>query len=124
MKHLKYSVSFVFLCAIVLLLCGAVAARAQMVLKLSEIHAKGYPTELADEEFARLVNLNTKGQIKVDVFPGGQISGDEKVVIEQVKIGAIAIARVSSGALAPSTPSLTSSHCPSSLIRRPICGPS
>ena len=70
-----------------------------MVLKLSEIHGKGYPTELADEEFARLVNLYTKGQIKVDVFPGGQISGDEKVVIEQVKIGAIAIARVSSGAL-------------------------
>jgi tripartite ATP-independent transporter DctP family solute receptor len=99
MKQLKHSVSFVFLCAIILLLCVAVAAQAQMVLKLSEIHAKGYPTELADEEFARLVNLYTKGQIKVDVFPGGQISGDEKVVIEQVKIGAIAIARVSSGAL-------------------------
>jgi len=75
------------------------AARAEMVLKLSEIHPKGYPTELADEEFARLVNLYTKGEIKIDVYPGGQISGDEKVVIEQVKIGAIPIARVSSGAL-------------------------
>jgi tripartite ATP-independent transporter DctP family solute receptor len=75
------------------------AADAQIVLKLSEIHPQGYPTELADEEFARLVNVYTNGQIKIDVFPGGQISGDEKVVIEQVKIGAIPIARVSSGAL-------------------------
>jgi tripartite ATP-independent transporter DctP family solute receptor len=99
MKHIKRSVSLVILCTIVLVFCGVFAAQAQMVLKLSEIHAKGYPTELADEEFARLVELYTKGQIKVDVFPGGQISGDEKVVIEQVKIGAIAIARVSSGAL-------------------------
>lgn len=104
MKHFKRSVPLVVIGMIAILFCvGFVAvgfaAPNSMVLKLSEIHPKGYPTELADEEFARLVNLNTKGQIKVDVFPGGQISGDEKVVIEQVKIGAIAIARVSSGAL-------------------------
>lgn len=72
---------------------------AQTVLKLAEIHPQGYPTELADEEFARLVNLYTNGKFKLDIYPGGQISGDEKVVIEQVKIGAIQIARVSSGAL-------------------------
>ncbi len=77
-------------------LSGAVA---QTVLKLAEIHPQGYPTELADEEFARLVNLYTNGKFKLDIYPGGQISGDEKVVIEQVKIGAIQIARVSSGAL-------------------------
>ena len=103
MKHFKRSV-LVIMSMIAITFCFSFvtvsfAASDSMVLKLSEIHAKGYPTELADEEFARLVNLYTKGQIKVDVFPGGQISGDEKVVIEQVKIGAIAIARVSSGAL-------------------------
>ena len=103
MKHFKRSV-LVIMSMIAITFCfGFVAvsfaASDSMVLKLSEIHPKGYPTELADEEFARLVNLYTKGQIKVDVFPGGQISGDEKVVIEQVKIGAVAIARVSSGAL-------------------------
>ena len=103
MKNFKRSV-LVIMCMIAITFCfGFVAmgfaASDKMVLKLSEIHPKGYPTELADEEFARLVNQYTKGQITVDVFPGGQISGDEKVVIEQVKIGAIAIARVSSGAL-------------------------
>jgi tripartite ATP-independent transporter DctP family solute receptor len=77
----------------------AFAASAQTVLKLAEIHPQGYPTELADEQFAKLVDQYTNGKFKVDIFPGGQISGDEKVVIEQVKINAIQIARVSSGAL-------------------------
>ena len=106
MKNFRCSIPLVSICAIVLVFCFGVAAQAEMVLKLSEIHGKGYPTELADEEFARLVNLYTKGEIKVDVFPGGQISGDERVVIEQVKIGAIAIARVSSGALGSFNPQL------------------
>jgi len=79
------------------LLLGGLSA--QTVLKLAEIHPQGYPTELADEQFAKLVAQYTNGQFKIDVYPGGQISSDEKVVIEQVKIGAIAIARVSSGAL-------------------------
>ena len=106
MKNFKCSGLLVTICAIVLVFCFGFAAQAEMVLKLSEIHGKGYPTELADEEFARLVNVYTKGDIKVDVFPGGQISGDERVVIEQVKIGAIAIARVSSGALGSFNPQL------------------
>jgi tripartite ATP-independent transporter DctP family solute receptor len=75
------------------------AASAQTVLKLAEIHPQGYPTELGDEQFAKLVNQYTNGKYKIDIFPGGQISGDEKVVIEQVKINAVSIARVSSGAL-------------------------
>jgi len=99
MKHFRHLVTLAVFCAMALVFCSGFNAQAQMVLKLSEIHPKGYPTELADEEFARLVDLYTQRQIKIDVFPGGQISGDEKVVIEQVKIGAIAIARVSSGAL-------------------------
>jgi tripartite ATP-independent transporter DctP family solute receptor len=77
----------------------AMGASSQAVLKLAEIHPQGYPTELADEQFAKLVGQYTSGKYKVDIFPGGQISGDEKVVIEQVKINAIQIARVSSGAL-------------------------
>lgn len=85
---------------------AAVQAQAQMVLKLAEIHAQGYPTELADEEFARLVNKYTNGALKIDVFPGGQITGDEKVAIEQVQIGAVAIGRVSSGALGAFNPQM------------------
>ncbi len=91
----------VCLAAVVVLLGGAglAAVQAQTVFKLAEIHPQGYPTELADEQFGKLVEQYTNGRYKIDIFPGGQISGDEKVVIEQVKINAITIARVSSGAL-------------------------
>lgn len=71
---------------------------AEIVLKLAEIHKKGYPTELADGEFARLVNVYSKGKIKVEVYPEAQL-GDEKAAIEQVKLGALAFTRVSTGAV-------------------------
>lgn len=74
------------------------AADPQIVLKLGETHPKGYPTELADEEFGRLVDEYSKGRIKVEVYPGSQL-GEEKAVIEQVQLGAIALTRVSSGAV-------------------------
>jgi len=93
-------VHFVLVAALCLLPLNALtAADAKIVFKLSEIHPKGYPTERADEEFARLVNLYTNGEIRVDVYPGGELSGDEKVIIEQVKVGAVQLARVSTGSL-------------------------
>ena len=72
---------------------------AQTELSLAEIHGKGYPTELAVEEFARRVHLYTHGSLKVSVFPDGQITGNEKSAVEMVQKGTIAFARVSSGEL-------------------------
>ena len=37
----------------------------QTVLTLSEVHAEGYPTTLADYEFARLVNEKSGGRINI-----------------------------------------------------------
>jgi tripartite ATP-independent transporter DctP family solute receptor len=78
---------------------GAWAAEPQIVLKLGETHPQGYPTELADEEFARLVGERSNGRIKVEVYPGSQL-GEEKAVIEQVQLGAIAMTRVSTAPVA------------------------
>ena len=75
------------------------SADTQIVLKLGETHPKGYPTELADEEFARLVGERSSGRIKVEVYAGSQL-GEEKAVIEQVQLGAVALTRVSTGAVA------------------------
>ena len=71
----------------------------KIVLKLGETHPKGYPTELADEEFARLVGERSNGRIKVEVYPGSQL-GEEKAVIEQVQLGAVAQTRVSTAPVA------------------------
>ncbi|MFA6775951.1 MAG: TRAP transporter substrate-binding protein, partial [Sphaerochaetaceae bacterium] len=39
----------------------AAAPVKTVTLKLSEVHAEGYPTSLADHEFARLVEEKTNG---------------------------------------------------------------
>ena len=46
----------------------SVARRERHDVKLSEVHAEGYPTTLADQEFARLIEEKTEGRIKVEVF--------------------------------------------------------
>ncbi len=75
------------------------AADPKIILKLAEVHPQGYPTELADEEFARIVGERSQGRIKIEVYPGAQL-GDEKAAIEQVQIGALAFTRVSSAPMA------------------------
>ena len=84
-----------------------IQAQDHVSLNLAEIHVKGYPTEQADEEFARLVGKYTDGALKVTVFSDGQIASDEKAAIEQVQSGALAFTRVSTGSLGPFSARLT-----------------
>ena len=54
---------------------------------------------MGDKKFAELVTERTKGRIKVEVYPSSQL-GEEKAVIEQLQLGAVAFTRVSSAPLA------------------------
>jgi len=74
-------------------------ALAQTELGLAEVHRRGYPTELAVEEFARLAHTYSHGTLNVTVFPDGEITGNERTAVEMVQKGTIAFARVSTGAL-------------------------
>ena len=74
---------------------AAGAASAATTLKLSEVHAEGYPTTLADQEFARLVEERTEGRIKIEVYSGGTLYGEETGAIEALQLGDIAFSRVS-----------------------------
>lgn len=65
----------------------SVAAASATTLKLSEVHAEGYPTTLADQEFARLIEEKTEGRIKVEVYSGGQLYGEETGAIRSVAAG-------------------------------------
>ena len=69
----------------------SVAAASATTLKLSEVHAEGYPTTLADQEFARLIEEKTEGRIKVEVYSGGQLYGEETGSIEALQLGDIVI---------------------------------
>lgn len=87
-------------------------ASAQTVLKLSEVHAEGYPTTLADYEFARLVEEKTEGRIKVEVYSGGTLYGEETGAIEALQLGDLAFTRVSASPVASYVPAVNAIQMP------------
>ena len=100
------------LALLLILLPSMLFAQAKpIVLRLAETHPKGYPTELGDEEFARLVKERSNGRIIIEVYPGSQL-GEEKAVIEQVQFGAIDITRVSISPVAAFVPKLNAFQMP------------
>jgi tripartite ATP-independent transporter DctP family solute receptor len=76
------------------------ASADEIVLKASDVHPEGYPTVQAVEDMGKNLNKATKGKISVKMYPSMQLGG-EKEAIEQAQVGAIALARVSVGALGP-----------------------
>ena len=101
-----------FVLAAVLLIGMATTASAQIVLKLAEVHAPGYPTSLADEEFARLVEEKTEGRIKVEVYLNGTLYGSEKDSIEALQLGDLAFSRVSASPVSNFVPAINAIQMP------------
>src|SRR3984957_6106558 len=89
--------------AAALLGAGAVrsaAAQQKMVFKASDVHPEGYPTVTAVESMGKKLEKDTNGRLSVQMYASMQLGG-EKEAIEQAQVGAIALARVSVGALGP-----------------------
>ncbi len=85
-KYLKLFITMLFL--------SVVSFAKPIVLKLADNHAEDYPTVMGDKEFARLVDEKSNGQLKIEVYHGGQL-GSEETAIEQVQFGAIDLVRTS-----------------------------
>jgi tripartite ATP-independent transporter DctP family solute receptor len=75
-------------------------AQQKLVLKTSDVHPVGYPTVVAVENLGKKLDQATNGRLSVQMFAAMQLGG-EKEAIEQAQIGALAMARVSVGALGP-----------------------
>ena len=68
-------------------------------LAFSEVHSAGYPTTMADRYFALLVVDRIGGAVKIDVYAGGVLFGEETQAIDAMKAGELAFARTSSSPL-------------------------
>ncbi|HSK69103.1 MAG TPA: TRAP transporter substrate-binding protein [Candidatus Limnocylindria bacterium] len=99
------------LLAAVLVLSFA-SASAQTVLKLAEVHAPGYPTALADMEFARLVEERTEGRVKVEVYLGATLYPTEPASIEALQLGDLAFSRVSASPVSNFVPAINAIQMP------------
>lgn len=102
---------FFLVVALVMALSFAVGASAETLL-LSEVHAEGYPTSLADQEFARLVEEKTEGRIKIEVYTGGTLYGEETGAIEAMQVGDLAFARVSASPVGSYVPAINAIQMP------------
>ncbi len=85
------------LAAVLLALTGVATAHA-LELRSADIHPNDYPTVKAVQYMGDLLSKKTDGRITVKVFSGSAL-GSEDDSIEQVKLGALAMARVSSAAM-------------------------
>lgn len=102
---------FALALALVMLLSLAVSASAA-TYRLSEVHAEGYPTSLADYEFARLVEERTEGRIVIEVYTGGTLYGEETGAIEALQVGDLAFTRVSASPVASYVPAINAIQMP------------
>src|SRR6201987_621283 len=75
-------------------------AQTSMTLKVSDVHAPGYPTVAAGESLGKKLEAATNGRLTVQMFGSMQLGG-EKEAIEQAQVGSLQMARVSVGAIGP-----------------------
>jgi tripartite ATP-independent transporter DctP family solute receptor len=80
-------------------------------LRLAELHPADHPTAKADYEFARLVRERSGGRIQISVY-ADSVLGQEMEVLEQLRFGAIDIARVSLAAVSAYAPRLNALQMP------------
>lgn len=95
---------------VVLVLCGCADTAEQepmpeLILRYADNQPEDYPTTVAAEYFARMVEERTHGKICIRVYCNGGL-GDENQVLEQVQFGGIDMARVSMGTLSEFNPDL------------------
>lgn len=89
-----------------LFICGCAKPQESypdIILRYADNQPKDYPTTLAAEYFAELVEERTEGKVAIRVYCNGEL-GDENSVMEQVQFGGIDFTRVSLGTLSEAMP--------------------
>jgi tripartite ATP-independent transporter DctP family solute receptor len=85
---------------------GGLSISAPLTLKLAHVVSTSAPYHIGAMEFVRLVNLKTKGQIKIEIYPGGQLGKGERECIEGLQIGTIDLVITSTGPLGGFVPQM------------------
>ncbi len=98
--------------SLALVFAFAAMANADVVFQLAETHAEGYPTTLADYEFARLVEERTEGRVKIEVYSGSQLADSENTAIEMLQAGTLGFTRVSASPVGSYVPAINAIQLP------------
>ncbi|MBN2036393.1 MAG: TRAP transporter substrate-binding protein [Chitinispirillaceae bacterium] len=77
-----------------------------IVLKLGHGLDVTHPVHKAMEHMARLVFEDSKGRVRIDIYPSEQL-GSEREIIEQLQLGSVAMTKTSSSPLESFIPSMS-----------------
>lgn len=100
-RAVRYSLAGIALTSFVV----GTAAAGTMTLKMSDDQPPGYPTVQGDKAMSRYLEQISHGQMKIKVYPNGQLGGEQSVA-QQVQSGAIAMARINAAPLANFDPKM------------------
>ena len=78
-------------------LAGALSSAQATTFRSADVHAKDFPTNMAVKHMSETLAKSSGGKDSIKVF-GDSSLGSEKDTVEQVKIGALDMVRVSSAA--------------------------
>ena len=81
------------------LVAAAFSAQAAQTIRLAHTAATSHAHHAAALQFAKNVEARTKGELKVEVYPSGEL-GDQPALAEQVTMSALDMAVVSLGNMA------------------------
>ncbi len=81
----------------VLIVAGAGPVHAKTTLKLATVTPAHHAYALGANEFARLIEEGTKGEVVVTVYPAGQLGTGERELLEGMQVGTIDMAVTATG---------------------------
>ncbi|MBI5276567.1 MAG: TRAP transporter substrate-binding protein [Burkholderiales bacterium] len=87
------------LAAAVAVACMGAAHAQTRTIKFANQNAKGHPIVMGMERFAELVEKNSGGKLKVNVFPGGAL-GSDQANVSALQGGTLEMASMNSGIFA------------------------
>ncbi|EHA16367.1 TRAP transporter substrate-binding protein [Halomonas sp. HAL1] len=79
------------------------SANAQSVVRFAHMNSPEHFVHIAAEEMAETVDMRTNGEVKIELFPSGQL-GENGSVTEQMSFGADLMGQVGIGMLADYAP--------------------
>ncbi|MEA1965563.1 MAG: TRAP transporter substrate-binding protein [Candidatus Aerophobetes bacterium] len=90
-KKLKIVWITVLIAGIIIVGIGNINSKAKgiepMVLKLGHVVPTSHPYHLGAVKFKELIEKRTKGKIKIEIYPAGQLTPGERSLIEQMQLG-------------------------------------
>lgn len=101
---MKKFFSIILACVFVFSFAGLASAK-KMVLKYGHVAPPNHGQQTGCLAFAKYINEKTNGQIRVDVFPMGQL-GSQRSMMEQVQGGTLDICASTSGVVSNFVPQI------------------